>query len=193
MKKLFDEIPVLEDGELVLKYQTPEGFSDMIMYSDGQVLTGLLFENPDDPRQRGNANDADLPVFQRTREWLDLYFSGHEPDFLPEYKLCDATDFRREVSEIMRRIPYGQVITYQDIAEEIAAHRGIRRMSAQAVGQAVGWNPICIIIPCHRVIGKDGSLTGYGGGIENKIRLLTLEGYDRFSLPKKRKKDSRNG
>ncbi len=159
------------------RYHTPEGFSNMTMYSDGEVLIGLLFENSRDSRKFTDTEEnADLPVFEETRKWLDLYFSGQEPDFLPEYKLYGATSFRREVSEIMRGIPYGKTITYQDIAETIAARRGIRRMSAQAVGQAVGWNPICIIIPCHRVIGKDGSLTGYGGGIENKIGLLTLEG-----------------
>ena len=159
------------------RYHTPEGFSDLIMYSDGEVLIGLLFENSRDSRKFARGGDtADLPAFDQTRKWLDLYFSGQEPDFLPEYELYGATAFRQEVSEIMREIPYGQTTTYQAIAETIAARRGIRRMSAQAVGQAVGWNPICIVIPCHRVIGSDGSLTGYGGGIENKIRLLTLEG-----------------
>lgn len=86
----------------------------------------------------------------------------------------------------MKGIPFGQVITYNDIAKEIADSKGIKKMSAQAVGGAVGWNPICIIIPCHRVVGTNGNLTGYGGGIQNKIKLLEIEKHDisKFSMPK---------
>lgn len=107
---------------------------------------------------------------------MDLYFSGREPDFTPQYKIEGLTPFRLEVINILNTIPYGKTMTYGEIAEKIAAARGIRRMSAQAVGQAVGWNPICIIVPCHRVLGAGGSLTGYGGGIDNKISLLKCEG-----------------
>ena len=106
------------------------------------------------------------------------YFSGKDPENVPPIRIHNITPFRQEVIEIMNTIPYGQTMTYGDISRIIAKHRGLKRMSAQAVGGAVGWNPICIIIPCHRVIGTNGSLIGYAGGIEKKIRLLELEGVD---------------
>lgn len=117
---------------------------------------------------------------------MDIYFSGENPNFTPEYKIENLTSFRRQVIDIMNRISYGKVITYNDIAKEIASSRGIKRMSAQAVGGAVGWNPICIIIPYHRVVGANSNLTGYGGGIQNKIRLLQHEKHnmDKFTIPK---------
>ena len=106
---------------------------------------------------------------------------------MPKYKIENLTTFRKEVINIMNKIPYGETITYNDISKTIARNRGIQRMSAQAVGGAVGWNPICIIIPCHRVVGSNGSLTGYGGGIKNKVALLELEKNDmsRFFIPKR--------
>ena len=110
--------------------------------------------------------------------WLDGYFAGAAPDWLPPMRLDGATPFRRMVSEEMRRLPFGSTATYGDIAKRIAAKLGKSRMSAQAVGGAVGWNPICIIIPCHRVIGAGGNLTGYGGGMKNKIALLKHEGVE---------------
>lgn len=121
-----------------------------------------------------------------TEKWLDLYFQGRNPDFTPKYKI-EGTPFRLAVSKIMCKIPYGSVVTYQDIANELAKMKGIAKMSAQAVGGAVGWNPICLIVPCHRVVGKNGSLTGYGGGIQNKVKLLELEGIDmsKYFVPKK--------
>ena len=99
----------------------------------------------------------------------------------------NLTPFRQQVIDIMNKIPYGKVTTYHNIAAEIAKIRGLEKMSAQAVGGAVGWNPICIVIPCHRVVGTNGSLVGYGGGIQNKVRLLELEKNDmsRFTIPKK--------
>jgi len=126
------------------------------------------------------------PIFEETCKWLDTYFSGKEPDFTPKYKVNNLTDFRKEVIEIMNTIPFGETITYNDIAKIIAKRHGIKRMSAQAVGGAVGWNPICIIIPCHRVIGANRALTGYGGGIKNKLSLLKNEGNDisKYFLPK---------
>ena len=128
-----------------------------------------------------------MPVFDKTSKWLDTYFSGQEPDFTPEYKIENLTPFRKQVIAIMNKIPYGKTITYNDIAKEIAKSKGIEKMSAQAVGGAVGWNPICIIIPCHRVVGTNGSLVGYGGGINNKIKLLEIEKNDmnKFTVPKK--------
>ncbi len=128
-----------------------------------------------------------MPVFDKTSKWLDTYFSGQEPDFTPECKIENLTPFRKQVIDIMNKIPYGKTITYNDIAKKIAKSKGIEKMSAQAVGGAVGWNPICIIIPCHRVVGTNGSLVGYGGGINNKIKLLEIEKNDmnKFTVPKK--------
>ena len=158
-------------------YATPSGFDDLLMASDGEVLTGLCFcGSRDESRFIGQKEEKDLPVFQTTVRWLDIYFSGQQPDFTPAYRLDGLTPFRREVFGIMEHIPFGQLMTYGEIAQQIAGHRCQGRMSAQAVGGAVGWNPVCIIVPCHRVIGANGNLTGYGGGLHNKIALLRLEG-----------------
>lgn len=118
---------------------------------------------------------------------FNIYFSGKNPDFIPKYKINNLTPFRQEVIDIMITISYGSTITYNDISKIIAQKRGIKRMSSQAVGGAVGWNPICIIIPCHRVVGTNGSLTDYGGGLNNKVSLLTLEKVDmnKYFIPKK--------
>lgn len=159
------------------KYKTPDNFSDIILSSDGKFLTGLWFENsPDADKHISTCYTKQLPIFDKTFRWLDIYFSGHVPDFVPAYKLPALTDFRRDVFEIMKNIPFGQTITYGNIADCIAKKRNIMHISSQAVGGAVGWNPICIIIPCHRVMGGDGKITGYGGGIENKQALLKNEG-----------------
>ncbi len=167
-------------------YQTPEGFSNMIMNSDGEYLTGLWFENSRDTSKHDiNCEEKDLPIFKETSKWLDIYFKGNIPDFTPKYKIENLTPFRKDVIDIMNEIPFGKTVTYNDISKIIAKKRGIERMSSQAVGGAVGWNPICIIIPCHRVVGSNGSLTGYGGGIKNKVALLTLEKNDmsKFFVP----------
>lgn len=149
------------------------------MRSDGEYLTGLWFENSrDSSKHIGDFEEKDLPIFEETSKWLDIYFSGTNHNFVSKYKIENLTPFRKLVIDIMNKIPYGQVITYNDIAKEIAQLKGIKKMSAQAVGGAVGWNPICIIIPCHRVVGTNGSLTGYGGGIQNKVKLLELEKND---------------
>ena len=121
--------------------------------------------------------DCVLVLFPQTSEWLDCYFSGKKPDFTPALQLND-TPFRIAVWKILQQIPYGEVVTYKDIAQEIARQKGISSMSAQAIGGAVGHNPISIIIPCHRVIGSNGNLTGYAGGLDRKINLLALEGAD---------------
>ena len=120
-------------------------------------------------------------IRDRTRRWLDLYFSGREPGFTPALNPAGSA-FRRAVWEILLKIPYGKTTTYGQIAREIAAARGLAKMSAQAVGGAVGHNEISIIIPCHRVIGAHGSLTGYASGIDRKIKLLQLEGVDMRGL-----------
>lgn len=161
------------------KYQTPNEFSNMLMTSDGEYLTGLWFEGSRDAiKHETNCEEKELPIFKETCQWLDIYFSGKKPDFIPKYKIENLTPFRQEVIDIMNSIDYGCTLTYHDISKIIAKNRGIKRMSSQAVGGAVGWNPICIIIPCHRVVGANGNLTGYGGGLNNKIGLLKLEKND---------------
>lgn len=130
--------------------------------------------------------DDDIPLFITAKSWLDRYFAGEKPAIseLPLAPLGSA--FRQNVWKILCEIPYGTVTTYGDIAKALAAKAGCPQMSAQAVGGAVGHNPISIIIPCHRVVGASGSLTGYAGGIAKKIRLLELEGVDfsHLSVPK---------
>ena len=169
-------------------YKTPDDFDDMIMNSDGEYLTGLYFIGSKDAEKHiTDCQKQELPIFQETCKWLDLYFSGKNPNFIPKYRIENVTTFRKEVLDIMSDIPFGKTITYNDISKIIAKKRRIKRMSSQAVGGAVGWNPICIIIPCHRVVGSNGNLTGYGGGMQNKISLLKLEQNDMsdFFVPKK--------
>lgn len=160
-------------------YKTPKKFSNMIMNSDGENLTGLWFEGSRDTSKHVvECEEKDLKIFRDTSKWLDIYFSGKNPDFTPKYKIENITPFRKEVIDIMNTISFGKTLTYSDISKIIAKNRGLEKMSSQAVGGAVGWNPICIIIPCHRVVGKNGSLTGYSGGIKNKIALLEHEKND---------------
>ena len=157
-------------------YKTPRGFSDMLMMSDGDVLTGLHFaDSRKVVKDCRDCEGRDIPVFRETRLWLDEYFGGREPGFKPPYRIDGLTPFRKDVIDAMLEIPFGETATYGDVAAAIAKKRGMKKMSAQAVGGAVGWNPICIIIPCHRVIGANGALVGYGGGIKNKIALLEHE------------------
>lgn len=151
--------------------------------SDGEALTGLWFEH--DKHYGDNdiagAKEADLAVFLQAEQWLAEYFSGKEPQVKVPLKFS-GTPFQLLVWEILQKIPYGKLTTYGDIAKAIASHKGLKRMSAQAVGGAVGRNPLCIIIPCHRVVGANGSLTGYGGGIKRKVALLELEKVDMTKL-----------
>ncbi len=158
--------------------------------SDGGNLVGLWMTGQkyfgDTVKGEMRPND-DLPVFQQTKAWLDRYFNREKPE-ISELPLAPAGgEFRQAVWRILCEIPYGQVMTYGKIAEKIARRRGLKRMSAQAVGGAVGHNPISLIIPCHRVVGADGSLTGYSGGLDKKIKLLEFEGVDMSKLyrPKK--------
>lgn len=172
-------------------YASPLGA--IIIEDDGNFLTGLWFDNsPDDEKHfYGNAKteSAMSAVAEQTCRWLDIYFTGKEPDFMPEFKIKNLTPFRKQVVDEMCEIPFGTTTTYGEIASKIAKQNGLKQMSAQAVGAAVGWNPICIIVPCHRVVGSNGNLTGYGGGIMNKIKLLETEGIstDKFALPKSKK------
>lgn len=158
--------------------------------SSGGSLTGLWLEGQ---KYYGSTISGEMreksgmPVFDRTKDWLDRYFAGERPR-VDELALAPAGSvFRREVWRILCEIPYGEVITYGDVAKKAAERLGRAGMSGQAAGGAVAHNPISIIIPCHRVVGANGSLTGYAGGIQNKIKLLTLEGVDisRFFVPKK--------
>lgn len=148
------------------------------MGSDGESLIGLWFEGGnffcDTISQE--TQEKDLPVFEQTRRWLDLYFKGEIPDFTPSL-LVKGSDFRQAVWKILMDIPYGQTVTYGEIAKKMEKQTGIR-VSAQAVGGAVGHNPFSILVPCHRVVGANGRLTGYAGGIDRKYALLTLEKVD---------------
>ena len=160
--------------EYIHRYRSPLG--GITMASDGEHLTGLWF---DGQKYFADTLDAEhkerpLPVFAQADRWLDLYFSGKEPDFTPPLKM-KTTEFRKAVWEILLTIPYGKTMTYGEIAAQIAKQRGAATMSAQAVGGAVGHNAISLIIPCHRVVGADGSLTGYAGGIGKKEKLLEME------------------
>ena len=145
----------------------------IVLMSDGTALTELDFAEGV-PEVSAVHTQKDLPVFREVCRWLDVYFAGRDPGALPPLA-PHGTAFQQAVWNILRGIPYGTTTTYGGIAARIAAARG-GRMSAQAVGGAVGRNPISILIPCHRVIGADGSLTGYAGGLDKKEYLLELEG-----------------
>nr|MDD6335566.1 methylated-DNA--[protein]-cysteine S-methyltransferase [bacterium] len=166
-------------------YQSPLG--PITLASDGRHITGLWFNGQKyfAATLTGKAQKKSLPVFEQARSWLDIYFGGQKPDFVPPLSMS-GSPFRQMVWEKLRQIPYGQLTTYSRIAQEIAAQRGLASVPAQAVGGAVAHNPISIIVPCHRVVGQSGSLTGYAGGIERKLRLLTLEKADtkKLSFPK---------
>ena len=170
----------------VSRYKSQIG--NILLASDEEGLTGLWFEG-----QKYFANTLpderilqETEILREAKKWLDLYFTGEEPPFTPPLHPAGST-FRQAVWQILLQIPYGQTITYGEIARKIAETKNTSRMSAQAVGGAVGHNEISIIIPCHRVVGTNGSLTGYAGGIDKKISLLELEHTDmsRFFVPKK--------
>ena len=170
--------------QYITHYQSPLG--GITISSDGTAITGLWFDGQKYFASTLGADykEKDLPVFTEAKRWLDIYFSGREPDFTPPLSL-NGSAFRMTVWQILQSIPYGQTITYDDIAKQLAAQQGKAKMSAQAVGGAVGHNPISIIVPCHRVVGTGGSLTGYAGGIDKKVQLLELEGIDttEFTIP----------
>lgn len=155
-------------------YSSPLG--PLLLRADADGLTGLWFQGgaycPQNVLMSGWGQHS---VLDRTREWLDVYFSGREPGFLPPLHLS-GTPFQLAVWDLLRRIPYGATVTYGALAGQVAQSRGLTRMSAQAVGGAVGRNPVSILVPCHRVVGKSGALTGYAGGLAKKEALLKLEG-----------------
>ncbi len=167
-------------------YASPLG--GILLAADDIGLVGLWFEG-----QKYFAHglaktheEKELPLFAKVKRWLDIYFSGQQPQFSVPLHFI-GSDFQKEVWELLRTIPYGQTTTYGAIAKQLAAKRGLPQMSAQAVGGAVGHNEISVIVPCHRVVGKNGSLTGYAGGIDKKAELLRLEKTDMrtFFIPKK--------
>ncbi len=167
--------------EYIHHYDSPLG--GITIASDGKAITGLWF---DGQKYFADILDKDfeekeLPVFEQTDQWLNIYFSGNAPGFTPSLKM-KTTPFRKAVWEIMLTIPFGQTMTYGMIADRIAKQKGLSRMSAQAVGGAVGHNAISLIIPCHRVVGANGSLTGYAGGLDRKVKLLSLERVDMSAL-----------
>lgn len=172
--------------QYISHYQSPIG--NILLAADHAGLTGLWFEGQKYyARSLDKAHEkTEIPLFGQVKCWLDIYFTGKEPDFTVPLHL-KGTDFQKEVWEILCSIPYGKTMTYGEIAEQIADKRGLQHMSAQAVGGAVGHNGISIIVPCHRVVGTNGSLTGYAGGLDKKVKLLTLENVDlhSFFIPQK--------
>ncbi len=158
----------------ICNYRSPLG--RILLASDGESLTGLWFAGQKHFAKglARAAEERELPVFQTACRWLDIYFSGQQPDFsLPLH--LQGTVFQQQVWQILRTIPYGKTMTYGQLAAILAQKRGLTHMSAQAVGSAVGSNPISVVVPCHRVVGANGSLTGYAGGLERKKALLALE------------------
>lgn len=172
--------------QYISHYHSPLG--DILLAADTIGLTGLWFEGQKyfalhlDKKHE----ERELPVIEQAKCWLQTYFSGKEPDFTVPLHFT-GTDFQNQVWEILRSIPYGNTITYGQAAKQIAVKRGLPHMSAQAVGSAIGHNPMSVIVPCHRVVGTNGSLTGYAGGIDKKIKLLELENVDmkNFFIPRK--------
>lgn len=163
--------------------KTASPLGEITLRSDGKALTGLWFADDKHygAKDIAGAALADLDVFMQAEAWLAEYFAGREPKVSVPLKL-QGSEFQMQVWRLLQDIPYGRLVTYGDIAKKIAAQKGVARMSAQAVGGAVGHNPLCIIIPCHRVVGANGSLTGYGGGMWRKVRLLELEKVDMSKL-----------
>ena len=165
----------------IQRYDSPLG--GILLAVDETGLTGLWFEGQkffarDLPAERVEQN---TPALSEVKRWLDIYFTGKEPDFMPPLHPIGSA-FRRSVWDILLRIPYGQTTTYGEIARQLAEKQGRPRIAAQAVGGAVGHNKISITIPCHRVVGTNGSLTGYAGGIDKKVKLLEWEHTDMTGL-----------
>lgn len=171
-------------------YNSPIG--NITLASDGENLIGLWIEGQ--KYFQGSIKEElvlkdDLEIFRKTKHWLDRYFNKEKPNISELSILPMGTEFNKRVWKILCNIPYGETITYGEISQKIAKEMNLESMSAQAVGNAVGHNPISIIIPCHRVVGKGGNLTGYAGGIDKKVKLLELEGVDtrNMFMPKEKK------
>lgn len=166
-------------------YDSPLG--GVLLAADEIGLIGLWFDGQKYYADNLSTEytEKETPILTETKRWLDMYFAGKEPGFLPPLHPI-GSEFRRAVWGMLLQIPYGQTMTYGEIAKQLAERKGLESMSAQAVGGAVGHNEISVIIPCHRVVGTNGSLTGYAGGIDKKIKLLELEKADMkgFFVPK---------
>lgn len=158
-------------------YASPLG--GILLAANDIGLTGLWFDGQKYYADNLHAEhiERETPILTDAKRWLDVYFTGNEPDFTPPLHIVGSA-FRQAVWELLLQIPYGQTVTYGELARQLAEKQGAEHMSAQAVGGAVGHNPISLIIPCHRVVGTHGSLTGYAGGIDKKIKLLELERVD---------------
>lgn len=172
------------------RYSSPLGA--ITIASDGENLIGLWLEGQKYFGSTVSENlieNNDLNIFIVTKEWLDRYFAGEKPKISELQLVPNGGEFRKLVWDILCEIPYGETITYGEIAKKVAFKMNKKSMSSQAVGGAVGHNPISIIIPCHRVMGTNGNLTGYAGGIDKKIKLLEHEGVDisKLFVPAKRK------
>ncbi|MDN6242803.1 MAG: methylated-DNA--[protein]-cysteine S-methyltransferase [Tetragenococcus koreensis] len=157
---------------MIYMNKTDSPLGPLVLTSDGENLTGLWFENRSTIQE--SWQEKELPIFTETQSWLQEYFTGKDPAWMLPVK-PEGTDYRKNVWKALLEVPYGETASYKDIAQMVDAASPDRKTSARAVGGAVGKNPISIIIPCHRIIGSDGDLTGYGGGIDRKINLLELE------------------
>lgn len=161
-------------------------FGPLRLVSDGQSLTEVLFsEEPVDKNWREDGGD--LPIFAKAKKWLDAYYNGEKPPITSLNLNPTGTPFQLATWELLKEIPYGEVVTYGTLAKQLGLIFGKEKMSAQAVGQAVGANPLPIIVPCHRVVGAHNNLTGYAGGLDRKVALLSQEGLSlgEFYYPKK--------
>lgn len=157
-------------------YESPIG--PLFITIENSGLTGIGFTKEPDlnyGNDEKTGTDIQTAVYNDTKRWLDIYFSKKSPNFFPTMNL-KGTDFQKAVWTLLLDIPFGKTVTYKYLAEKAASQLGKSRMSAQAIGGAVGKNPVAVIVPCHRVIGSDGSLTGYAGGLDKKEKLLATEG-----------------
>ena len=200
-KKLYDsplgEILILGDleGILGIYFESQREFDDLINNKEiknfedtknfglkDKNIKGKSFFN--EKNEVSGEDICENKIFDETKKWLDIYFSREEPKFTPKLNI-KGSEFRKDVWKILLEIPYGKTLTYKAIAEKLVMSGKYKKMSAQAVGGAVGHNPISIIIPCHRVVGASGSLTGYAGGLDRKVKLLELEGVNmnKFFMP----------
>lgn len=161
--------------EYNFEYKSPIG--SIIITSDETEITGLIFKGESETEVLSDKKYKETSAIKEAKRWLDIYFSGKNPGYIPAIN-PKGTEFQKLVWKLLLEIPYGKTTTYGEIAGKIAEIKNVSRMSAQAVGGAVGKNPIAIIIPCHRVVGKNGKLTGYRYGMDKKISLLALEGAD---------------
>lgn len=163
-------------GKYASLYQSELG--ELIIVANETALLSVSFNDKGEWHKLDNSYQRKSNIIiEETEKWLDQYFTGSNPNTMPNLN-AEGTEFQKTVWELLRKIPYGQTITYGDLAKEIAVIRHCSKMSAQAIGQAVGKNPIPILIPCHRVVGKNGNLTGFSCGMERKVKLLLVEGQD---------------